>query len=208
MKKTVLIMVILSVVFIGILPAQGLGFGVKGGLNMSKFIGDDADFDGLADPGFVFGPSAGVFATFNLGDMLAIQPEVLYTKKGSSYEMSEEGFEWNMDMNMNWLEIPVLAVVNIQDKFKVFAGPYLDFFLSGTIDMEISFDGESESDSEDIESEDITSPGFGLIFGGAFMVGENLGVEARYSLGLSSMDEDDSLKNSGIQVLVNYYLKK
>lgn len=208
MKKIMIFTMILSFVFIGTISAQGMGYGVKGGLNMAKFTGDDADFEGIADPGFVLGPTIGGFATFNLGDMLAIQPEVLYTKKGSSYELSEEGFDLNMDFSMNWLEIPVLAVVNIQDKIKIFAGPYLDLFLSGTIDMEMAFGGESESDSEDIESDDVTSPGFGFIFGGTFMLGDNLGIEARYSLGLTSMDEEDDLKNSGIQVLVNYYLKK
>jgi hypothetical protein len=46
------------------------------------------------------------------------------------------------------------------------------------------------------------------------MLGNNLEVETRYSLGLSSVykdeyeDEGGSVKNSGIQILINYYLKK
>lgn len=44
------------------------------------------------------------------------------------------------------------------------------------------------------------------------MLGNNLEVEARYALGLNSVFKneggDESVKNSGIQVLVNYYLKK
>ncbi len=208
MKKILLLMIILSFVFIGTLPAQGMGFGVKGGMNMAKFTGDDADFEGEADAGSVFGATVGGFASFNLGDKLAIQPEILFTQKGSSYELSEEGLEFLMDFKMNWLDIPVLAVFKVMDNLSVFAGPFLELYLSGKIDMEISYLGESESDSEDIESEDISSPGFGLIFGGTYMVTDNIGVEARYAMGLTSMDEHESLKNSGLQVLVNYYLKK
>ena len=127
------------------------------------------------------------------------------------------------NMKLNWLDIPILVVFNPNDKIKIFAGPYLELFLNGTNDYEFTVSGtyegetysESVSDSEDIETEDVNSPGFGLIFGGAFMVGNNLEAEARYALGLTSIIEDGvdediegSLKNNGIQVLVNYYLKK
>ena len=229
MKKIVIFIMILSFVFIGTLSAQGnLGFGVKGGLNMAKLTGDDADldFDGLfqANPGFVFGPTIGGFVTYNLNDKLAAQAELLFTTKGSSYELDysylESGIsmaiDGSMDMKMNWLDIPILVVFNPNDKIKIFAGPFLEVFLNGKADVEFTVSGtyegetfsESDSESYDIESDDITSPGFGLIVGGAFMLGNNLGVEARYALGLTSIDEEDSLKNSGIQVLVNYYLKK
>ena len=223
MKKIMIFLMILSFVFIGTLSAQGnLGFGVKGGLNMAKLSFEDTDVD--VDKGFKLGPTFGGFVTYNLYDKLAIQPEFLYTVKGGSYEYSESaiggGYDvlWagNTEFKMNWLEIPILVVFNPNDKIKIFAGPYLELFLNGTNDYEFTVSGtyegetfsESESDSEDIESDDITSPGFGLIVGGAFMLGNNLEVEARYALGLTSMDEEDSLKNSGIQVLVNYYLKK
>ncbi len=48
----------------------------------------------------------------------------------------------------------------------------------------------------------------GLMFGGAYGVTESIDVEARVALGLTSMDEDFTIKNFGIQVLANYYLKK
>ena len=235
MKKIVIFIMILSFVFIGTLSAQGnLGFGVKCGLNMAKLTGDDADldFDGLfqANPGFVFGPTIGGFVTYNLNDKLAAQAELLFTTKGSSYELDysylESGIsmaiDGSMDMKMNWLDIPILVVFNPNDKIKIFAGPSLEVFLNGTTDYEVTvtgtFEGEpysdSASESVDIESDEINSPGFGLIFGGAYMLGNNLEVEARYALGLTSWNKDEeeeevgSVKNSGIQILINYYLKK
>lgn len=229
MKKIVILMMILSFVFIGALSAQGnLGFGVKGGLNMAKFTGDDADldFEGLfnADPGFVFGPTIGGFITYNLNDKLGAQVELLFTAKGSSYELdysySESGVQVSLDgtvdMKMNWLDIPVLVVFNVNDKIKVFAGPFLELFLNGKAESDITFSvsyegetfTESEKESEDIKSDDVKSLGFGLIFGGTYMVTDNIGVEARYASDLTSWDEDITVKNSGIQVLFNYYLKK
>lgn len=228
MKKMMIFVVILSFVFVGSLSAQGLGFGVKGGLNMAKFTGDDMEIGfeelGQADPGFVFGPTLGGFVIYNFNDKLAAQVEVLYTAKGSSYDLdfsfSESGVQLSVDgtvdMKMKWLDIPILVVYNVFNDVKVFAGPFVEFYLNGTAKSDFTVTGsyegetysESESDSDDIESEDVNSPGFGLIFGGTFMVTDNLGVEGRYALGLTSMDEDLTIKNSGIQVLVSYYLKK
>ncbi len=229
MKKIMIFLMILSLVFIGTLSAQGnLGFGVKGGLNMAKLTFEDTDVD--VDKGFKLGPTFGGFVTYNLNDKLAIQPELLYTVKGGSHEVSESvvggGYDVVWDgkdnLKLNWLDIPILVVFNPYDKIKIFAGPFLEVFLSGKSDFEVTLTGtfegetfsESESGSEDIESDEINSPGFGLIFGGAYMLANNLEIEARYALGLTSMinDEDEeldeSMKNSGIQVLVNYYLKK
>jgi hypothetical protein len=229
MKNIMIFLMILSFVFIGTLSAQGnLGFGIKGGLNMAKLNVEDADVD--MDEGFKLGPTFGGFVTYNLNDKLAIQPEILYTAKGGSYEYSESmmggGYDvlWdsNSELKMNWLDIPILVAFKPNDKIRIFAGPFLEIYLNGKADYEGTISGtyegetfsESESGSEDIESDEINSPGFGLIFGGAYMLGNNLEVEARYALGLTSIIEDEgediegSLKNSGIQVLVNYYLKK
>lgn len=227
MKKIMIFLMILSVVFIGTLSAQGnLRFGIKGGLNMAKLTVEDTDID--MDPGFKLGPTFGGFVIYNLTDKLAIQSEFLYTVKGGSSEYSisamEDGYDVVWDgkdnLKLNWLDIPILVVFNPNDKIKIFAGSFLEVFLNGTLDEEFTLSGtydgepfsESGSGSVDIESDDINSPGFGLIFGGAYMLGNNLEVEARYALGLNSVfkneGEDESVKNSGIQILINYYLKK
>ncbi len=216
---------IISFVLIGVLSAQGnWAFGVKGGLNIAKLTGDDANLEGLANPGFVCGPTVGGFAIYNLNDILAIQTEILFTSKGSSYELDYTDTEYysqltmygTVDMKMNWLDIPILVVYNVMDNVKVFAGPFVEFYLNGKVESDLTITGlfedetyfESGSESENIKSADVNSPGFGLLFGSTYMVTNNIGIEVRYALGLTSIDEDLSMKNNGIQILVNYYLKK
>ncbi|GAH65932.1 unnamed protein product [marine sediment metagenome] len=233
MKKVTVFMMILTVgvVFTCTLTAQGItAKGVKGGLNMAKFTGDDAELE-TADPGYLLAYSFGGFVTYKVNDQLTIQPEFLYTVKGSKYEESEEysedgvdiKSEVKMDLKMNWLEIPVLAVFQLQDNIKLFAGPYIGLYLSGEMEMEyeytVSYEGVTESDSdsesEDIEKEDVNSPGFGLVFGGSYSVNSNIAIEARYTLGLKTIDKEpedwddgeyevSDIKNSVIQLLVSY----
>ena len=56
-------------------------FGVKGGLNMSNLYTDDAD-----DENILYGFNAGVYATLPVSDFVAIQPELLFTTRGSKLE--------------------------------------------------------------------------------------------------------------------------
>ena len=199
MKKIVILMIIISFAFIGILPAEGIGFGVKGGLNLANITGDDVD-----DAKIKLGMTVGGFATYPLGDKLVIRPEVTFTQKGYRMEESEEGYDYKGTVKMNWLDIPILAVFEVAEGIKAFVGPYFDLYLGGEFVVESDFGDFDES----IEGEDVNSLGMGLIFGGAYGITESIDVETRVALGLTSMDEDFTIKNFGIQVLANYYLKK
>ncbi len=222
MKKIVVLMMIISFVLIGTVSAQGMGFGVKGGVNMAKWTGEDVKelTDNGLDQKYLMGFAAGGFVTLPLGNTIAIRPEFLFSQNGAKFEGSDEGYEATMSMHMNWLNIPVLAVFNV-GPVGVFAGPYFDLFLSGKEKIEVSYGGETYDEEEDIEREDIKTLNYGVVFGAAFGVTNNIDVELRYSQGLNSMDkepddyddswgpyEESDIKPSMIQALVNFYLKK
>ena len=148
MKKIVILMIILSVVFIGTLPAQGLGFGVTGGFNMSKFVGDDVEeiSDGI-DEKFLPGFAAGGFVTLPLGPVEG-RVEALFSQNGAKYEGSEDGADVSITMNLNSLSVPILAGMNF-GSIRVFVGPYFDLFMSGKTKMEASYEGISFDFDED-----------------------------------------------------------
>lgn len=226
MKKTIVLIVVLTLACTGGLMADGLGFGAKAGMNLAKFTGDDADLflDELidSDPGFIFGPTFGGFVTYGITDAISARAELLFTQKGSNYKLdyseTEEGatlsIDGNMKLKMNWLEIPLLGVYSVTDAISIFAGPFLELYLNGKaktdVTVKFSYQGESisesDEDTEDIEGDDVNSLGFGLLFGGTYLLSDNIGLEPRISLGLTSIDEDVSIKNFGIQFLINYYL--
>lgn len=203
MKKIMVIVIALSFMFIGTVSAEGLGYGVKVGMNMANITGDDVE-----DAKIKLGMTLGGFASYPLGDKLSVRPELLFTQKGSRYKESEGEVDYTGKTKMNWLDIPILAVYEVAEGIKAFAGPYIDLYLGGEYVVKIEGGGESMEFDEKIEGDDINSLGVGFIFGGAYGIAENIDIEARVALGLTSLHEDDTIKNFGIQVNANYYLKK
>ena len=210
MKKLVIFLIVLSVVFIGILPAQGLGFGVTGGFNMSKFVGDDVEeFSDGVDEKFQSGIAVGGFVTMPIGPIEG-RVEALFNQNGAKYEGTEDGGTVSLSWKTNWLSIPVLAGMNFGN-IRVFAGPYFDLFLNGTMEYEVSYEGMSFDGEEDIEGEDVTTLALGFVLGGAYAVMDNLDVELRMSRGLNTLDgtdDDEDFKPNVFSARVNYYLKK
>ncbi len=191
--------------------AQGLTAGLKGGMNIAnlhgkgvKVIEEGIGTDLVSKMGFC----AGGFITYNINDMFAIQPELLFSMKGAKAEREIEGETAKLAFNLNYLEIPVLAKLSIPTpgnvKPSLFVGPSLAIKLSGKLKTEIA----GESEEEDLE--DLKSTDFGLVFGAGidFALGQGkLTVDARYTLGLTKADESEEeldIKNGAISIMVGY----
>ena len=188
------------------LMAQGTMIGGKAGFNVS-----DLSFD--EDPGDVIDTRTdfvgGAFVSFPIGDFFAIQPEVLYSRKGA--KLSETGEDVDLEVKVDYVEIPVLLVARLMDQNSsarpiVYAGPAVSFETQCKI--EGSVEGVSASVdcnrlSEVGADEDIETKGtdFGLVFGGGveFNAGSaGIIVEGRYNVGLVNIDDStdpDDVKN-------------
>ncbi|MBE0572907.1 MAG: PorT family protein [Ignavibacteriaceae bacterium] len=177
--------------------------GPKAGLNIASIGGDDADqlLEGQSldsKTGF----AGGLFFMYQFSNMFAIQPEAYYTMKGATY--SESGAD--LTISLDYIEIPLLLkflipVEGSNIRPSIFAGPAVGFNM--TAKSKVEYEGESqENDFKD----ETASTEFSLAFGGGlgFMVGKNeLGVDVRYILGLSTFDDSSDpwdLKNNVINV--------
>ena len=222
MKKSKIIgALVLVLLFSSSLLAQGItAKGIKCGLNIANLTGDDVE---NADPKICL--VLGGFLTYELNEMFAIQPEVLFSMKGAKFEdeYTEEYSNYEYydrtegSWKLNYLEIPVLAKLNIpmesNVKPNIFIGPALGINLSATYDMDYEWwekeDGvivDEGSGSDDGDIEDIKGADFGLIFGAGVEFGK-ITVDARYNLGLSTIDDSDEesdVKNSVISIMLGY----
>lgn len=163
--------------------AAQIGFGIKGGLNVANLTGTDSE-------GFVrkTGLVAGGFVKLNIAPNLAIQPEVLFTQKGSKGDI---GFGATATFEMNYIEVPVLLRYSFptpgdMDPF-LFAGLAMAFIQTA----EFTVEAGGQSASLDIANE--KSNDLGLVLGGGIELatgGINLLVEVRVTSGLSTPFDD------------------
>jgi hypothetical protein len=193
---------ILTFTFTGPLFAQILpGLGVKGGVNLAtqNISGEGAgDDDGLTSfPALV----AGVFMTFPLASWLELQPEVLYSVKGSRFEGS--GFK--STALIDYLEVPMLARVSRRGGglgFYAAGGPYAAFRLRARTRTTFSGATEEIDIGDDTEAFD-----YGLSIGGG-VEWRRLVFDGRYLYGLQEVDKDqsDSLKitNRAISITAGF----
>ena len=157
-------------------PARAqISYGLKAGVNFANVA---IDPDEGASPSGRVGALAGLFATVPLAWGVTLQPEVVYTIKGASFEF--EGFETNYIVD--YVEVPVLVRFGVLRSGYVVAGPTMAFRLRAR--NRIPFGGSTEEVDLDSEVEK-----FDLGIAGG--VGVDLGrwlMEARYTHGLSDTD--------------------
>lgn len=177
---------------------EGVGLTAKGfkvGLNMANLAGDDIEGTDTK-MGFAFGG----FFTYNFSPTFALQPEFLYTMKGTS--ISEMGLD--IDFKLNYIEIPVLFKFTFGEgttKPCFFAGPAVAFLMTAEAEaLGITIDLKDDTKSMDM----------GIVFGGGvgFAMGSGtMTFDGRYTMGMTSIDDteyEDDVKNTNISFMLGY----
>jgi len=202
MRKTVCVMsLLIAVVALGTssLCAEGMTFGFKGGLSLAKITGSDVENAGWRTAGV-----GGLFLSYQVNNIFAIQPEMLYAMKGTT---GEEGIV-KLTMKLDYFEIPLLAKLYLPTESKVkpnlYAGPAMAFKVSSKLK------GEAGSLSAEADLEGIKSTDFGIIVGAGMEYRLTSGCilfDLRYTMGLISIfdvaDEAD-VRNSAVSIMVGY----
>jgi hypothetical protein len=180
MKKLLTVLAIAAIVGLAALPqtaAAGVQFGIKVGANMAKPTGADAQ-DPLATIKSRVGFTGGIFLAFNLGKVVTIQGEALYTMKGATYVALDDSY--TNKLYSDYIEIPLLLKIKIPlpaiQPF-VFAGPSVGFKLSEKVEENGVPLGEKLFKNND----------YGAIFGAGLNLGKSFMLDVRYSLGLQKV---------------------
>lgn len=159
--------------------------GVKVGMNVSNLYINDVN-DENARIGF----NGGFYGQILSSEAFAIQPELLFSTKGT--QANYDGLiDQQVRFNMNYLDLPVLAVFKLGPSAEIHAGPYASYMLSANI----TTDGDLGSDYDELDRDHFKSydvglsGGFGLNFG-AVQVG------ARYNYGLVEIAKSNAARNA------------
>ena len=157
-------------------------FGIKGGINFSNLSTKEADKDKM-----LTGFNIGLFARMPVTKMFAIQPELYYTTKGAQVTYNGTFVDGTAQFNLNYIEMPLLFVVNLTENFNIHFGPYIAYLVDGKVKNKSNtdlFNFENNISTEDYNKVDAGfAAGAGLDFG-AFSLG------ARYTYGLTKVGKE------------------
>jgi hypothetical protein len=212
MHRTLAILMVLApAAFVGASAQQMTGVtaaGLKAGGTISDQVGKDAKFDG-DNPKYMGGFTGGGFVTYNLSDMIAVQPELLFTMKGVRYNLTENGAGVTERNELNYLELPVLLKLmpttqgNIRPE--LFAGPSFAYLLSARAKTDIGGNTQTVDVKDNFKNFD-----FGVSFGagvGYALSQGRLGLDARYTVGLVKVDHVapiSDVRNSAFSIMADY----
>jgi hypothetical protein len=192
---------ILLVIFtIGIASFAGaqVQFGIKAGVNLANLnLSNSAlgeNYKSITDF------NAGLMASMELSKIFYIQPEINYSAQGSVVPIAPNA---KYEVNTQYINVPVLF--KYQHKSGLFAetGPQVGFLAAADINETDRAKYSIKSSSEPVD--------FSWSFGGGYKIPHmDLGIDARYNLGLTTMDKSSSsgtFKNSVFQIDLFYQFR-
>ena len=191
MKKNLFFSLTFLCLSVSVVNAQHR-FGVSPGLSFAtiKITQSLGETDKKAKLGF----DGGVFAEFNVSDMLAVQPEINYSMQGVKLtDGSNEAF-----FRFNYLTIPVLVKVKPVKSLSFFAGPQLGILLSA--------ESEDATGTKNDVKEALEDTDFYAVLGAEYQHTSGFFLGARYNLGLQKIVEEggEYIKNRYFSVRVGY----
>lgn len=169
--------------------SNAIQLGAKGGVNFSKITGDDFD-DVDARTSF----NVGLVAELPISERISFQPEVFYSGQGFDVSEIDQDNVFDTDQNieyqLDYIQVPLLIKAYLVEGLSVEAGPQFGFKIHEEFDFEPTSDGgDIEIDEEDSYVKDFDTS---IALGTSYKFDGGFFVSARYTMGLTSIFEDDT----------------
>lgn len=204
--STIAIATLVAVMLPGYVSGQDVLFGVKGGLNLSHL-----SIDGANDKNILPGFHAGAFVGIPLTGSLSVQPELLFSGKGTKWVQETTTYTSDVSLRLNYVEVPVSLVYSLARDLDFQLGPYVGFLLGASSDSKITSGSSSVNFSNELARENFQSTDFGLQGGMRFHLNPVF-VGFTYKLGLSEVATEgknarvflDDASNRSIQIYAGF----
>lgn len=159
--------------------------GVKGGLNMSNLYTNEVE-----DENVLTGFNVGLFIEMPLTSTISLQPEFLYTTKGSEQKYNNAITQGTAKFRLNYIEVPLMVKAKLTNNFNLQFGPYAAYLIDSKVTNENNngtFNFESNINEDDLNRLDFgLAAGFGIDFSG-------FGIGARYNYGLTPIGKERTI---------------
>lgn len=188
MRNLTLTVVLLTVTMLS--ARAEFGVGIKAGVN---FATQKAEGSGIAIPDFQSktGFLGGAYFNVFFGEVLGIQPEVLFSQKGAKIE------DIDLVNNLTYVDIPILLKIHFLKVLDVHVGPQFGILASASQD--------GTNSDEDLKDK-LKNSEVSLAMGAGVNLPLNLNVTARYVLGLTDVSDVQNIeiKNNTFQLTLGF----
>lgn len=209
MKKTLLILAT-SLSMTNLSQAQSFSINPELGLNLSSLHHSD-NIQTVKEN--TVGLKAGISLNFAISKNLYLEPGAFFHMKNAQFNETSSGMQFNRDLSLNYLEIPLNLYYQIPIIFgKVFlsGGPYLGIGLNG--DQKLSINGvktEFEKSVFGADDDQIKSSDFGFNFGAGYKTPMGLYGRIQYGLGLGNVSNasDREIQHRSWQISLGWAIE-
>lgn len=206
MKKIMLLVAASLFVLSTNLNAQNLkpiSFGIKGGLNMSNFGGDDISKN-VDDKNMILGFNAGVTLDYQLAGSLYLMTGLDFTTKGAKYDLLKVGNSTtSLKFNPMYVQLPIHLgfKVPLADDLNIVlrGGVFAAYGVGGKMKVDVDGDNSTTNLTEvDLfDDNGLNKFDFGVGLGAGVELGK-LSLGIGYDLGLANILGDFSIDNTTI----------
>lgn len=193
LKLTYVAVLLIAACTSGLAQSRNFKFGVKAGANLSSLRGDAVYNSG--DPSVRIGNAdtrltgfvGGAFV--RLGGSLFVQPELLLSQKGGTYNVFRDGVsddDNRVDVRFTNLDVPVLVGIRIGEVLRLNAGPIASLRMSENGGLRRALNEIGATSVED----NFKRATLGYQAGVGFDIG-NLSLDLRYEGNLSNIVDVD-----------------
>ncbi|RZJ66034.1 MAG: PorT family protein [Flavobacterium sp.] len=192
MRKIVLTALVAACTIAAHAQEKKVRFGVKGGLNVAtQKIEELGSIDQESKIGF----HVGGVVEFAFTENLSLQPEVVYSKQGTTLEDAGE----KIDFHVDYVNVPIVFKYNNLGVkgFGVGIGPQVGFLVNAKAEG-----GGEEEDIKDIYK----STDFAAVLNLEYEFDFGLFIQTRYNFGFTDINDlgDNKIQNRVFQVSAGY----
>jgi hypothetical protein len=161
-------------------------FGIKGGLNLSNLTNPP---QGITGNRMKLGFHGGIYLKAAATDVFAIQPELLYSSMGSQRDYAGGSSRFNL----NYLQLPVMAMFHVTPGFNIHAGPYVSYLINANVVATDNSTGAppvagwGANDLNNLNRNNFAQFDYGVGVGVGFDI-RPINVFARYNIGLQDVN--------------------
>lgn len=213
MFKKMIITVLLVYQF-QLVRAQDVYYGPKLGLNVTHLMLSGEASEGLkGNNGMKISSHFGGFAEIIFSDYFSLQPELLYTVKGSTFK-KEVVDEYKSAYVYKYISIPILVKYYVTKDISIEGGPQFSYLLSAkNVEVKGVFSTPIGAEAAAVElKKDMKPIDLGFALGGSYFTKSGIYLGIRYEFGIldvsKPLDESDlSIRNGAIMLTTGLSMK-